>query len=100
MGKNKKKKSNKKPQQVAETVKEPEIQKVEDQPEAKPEKKIHQPEPKVSSHTYLEKKSYFIVRYKWPVLIQKFCSIFLNKKILFTIEITTHTINALLPSYW
>lgn len=52
MGNNRKKKSHKKPQQVAETVKEPEIQKVEDQPEAKPEskeEKIAEPEPKVSS---------------------------------------------------
>lgn len=44
---NKKKKSNKKPQQVVETAKEPEIQKVEDQ-EARPvEEKIA--EPSVSS---------------------------------------------------
>lgn len=44
MGNNKKKKSQKKPPQVVETVKEPEIQKVEVQPETKSE-----PEPAVSS---------------------------------------------------
>lgn len=57
MGNNKKKKSNKKPLQpkaqeavveVAVTVKEPEIQKVEDQPEAKPEPKP-EVKPEVSS---------------------------------------------------
>lgn len=52
MGNNKKKKSQKKPPQVVETVKEPEIQKVEVQPEVKPEP---EPEP-VSSFTTKEKK--------------------------------------------
>lgn len=40
MGNNKKKKSQKKPAQVVETVKEPEIQKVEVQPEVKPEPEV------------------------------------------------------------